>query len=114
MLRISATPLSKGDDREIVTDDEVIAEGLIASGISINEGVSKAIEENNKLDDDLLLLDLADKKRKEIQAEYTRLGLTIRPLVLIQFPNGNEEWIERVKNTLADMGYPETSGLVTS
>ena len=114
VLRISATPLSKGDDREIVTDDEVIAEGLIASGISINEGVSKAIEENNKLDDDLLLLDLADKKRKEIQAEYTRLGLTIRPLVLIQFPNGNEEWIERVKNTLADMGYPETSGLVTS
>ena len=32
--------------------------------------MAKAIEENNKLDDDLLLLDLADKKRKEIQAEY--------------------------------------------
>jgi type III restriction enzyme len=114
VLRISATPLSKGDDQEIVTDDEVIAEGLIAAGISINEGVSKAIEENNKLDDDLLLIELADKKRKEIWAEYKKLGLNIRPLVLIQFPNGNEEWIERVKNTLSDMGYPETSGLVTS
>jgi type III restriction enzyme len=114
VLRISATPLSKGDDQEIVTDNEVIAEGLIAAGISINEGVSKAIEENNKLDDDLMLLSLADKKRQEIWREYNNLGLSIRPLVLIQFPNGNEEWIERVKNTLSDMGYPETSGLVTS
>lgn len=87
---------------------------MIAAGISINEGVSVAIEENNRLDDDLLLLDLADKKRKEIQEEYDRRGLKIRPLVLIQFPNGYEEWIERVKQALNDLGYPSTSGLVVS
>ena len=114
VLRISATPISKGDHNEIITDDEVIGAGLIATGISINEGVSKAIQDNNKLDDDLLLIDLADKKRKEIQAEYDRRGLKIRPLVLIQFPNGSEDWIERVKRALDDLGYPETSGLVTS
>ncbi len=114
VLRISATPVSKGDHTEIITDDEVIAAGLIAAGISINEGVSAAIEENNKLDDDLLLLELADKKRKEIQEGYDRRGLNIRPLVLIQFPNGSEEWIKRVKDTLADMGYSETSGLTAS
>lgn len=114
VLRISATPISKGDHNEIITDDEVIGAGLITTGISINEGVSKAIQDNNKLDDDLLLIDLADKKRKEIQAEYDKRGLKIRPLVLIQFPNGSEDWIERVKRALDDLGYPETSGLVTS
>lgn len=114
VLRISATPISKGDHNEIITDDEVIGAGLIASGIAINEGVSKAIQENNNLDDDLLLLDLADKKRKEIQEEYNKRGLNIRPLVLIQFPNGSEEWIERVKRGLENLGYPESSGLVTS
>ena len=114
ILRISATPVGKGDHTEIISDDEVIAAELIAAGISINEGVSKAIEENNSLDDDLLLLDLADKKRKEIQAEYDKRGLSIRPLVLIQFPNGSEEWIERVKQELDDLGYSKNSGLVAS
>lgn len=35
-------------------------------GISVNEGVTQAIQENNNLDDDLMLLELADKKRKQI------------------------------------------------
>ena len=114
VLRISATPISQGDHVETIKDDEVISAGLIATGIAINEGVSRAIQENNNLDDDIRLLDLADKKRREIQAEYDRLGLRIRPLVLIQFPNGSEEWIRRVKEALADMGYTENSGLVAS
>ena len=114
VLRISATPISKGDSVEEIKDDEVIAAGLIATGISINEGVSQAIQENNNLDDDIQLLELADKKRKEVQAEYDKLELKIRPLVLIQFPNGREDWIKRVKEALADMGYPESSGLVAS
>lgn len=114
VLRISATPVSKGDHTEIIKDNEVIAAGLIATGISINEGVSAAIQENNNLDDDLMLLELADKKRKEIQKQYDDLDLKIRPLVLIQFPNGSDEWIKRVKDTLDDMGYSESSGLVAS
>ena len=114
VLRISATPTTKGDASEVIPDDEVIAAGLIAQSISINEGVSATIQDNNNLDDDLLLLKLADKKRKEIQEEYDKLGLKIRPLVLIQFPNGSEEWIDRVKQALSDMGYSENSGLVTS
>lgn len=113
VLRISATPISTGV-QEVIEDNEVIASGLIASGISINSGVSKAIEDNNNLDDDLLLLRLADDKRKEIQSEYERLGLNIRPLVLIQFPNGSEEWITRIKQELNNMGYSDNSGLVTS
>lgn len=114
VLRISATPISKGDHTEIVSDGEAIAAGLIATGIAINEGVSQAIQENNKLDDDLMLIELADKKRQEIQAEYDRRGLNIRPLVLIQFPNGYDEWIDRVKQALDNLGYGPASGMVAS
>lgn len=114
VLRISATPISKGNHTEIIEDNEVISSGLIASGISINNGVAKAVEDNNNLDDDLLLISLADKKRKEIQNEYSKLGLNIRPLVIIQFPNGSDEWISRIKQELQNLGYGENSGLVTS
>jgi hypothetical protein len=38
---------------------------LIAAVISKTKVSTAAIEENNSLDDDLLLLDLADEKRKD-------------------------------------------------
>ncbi len=115
VLRISATPATQNSYTEVISDDEVISAGLIASSISINEGLSKAIEEHNNLDDDLLLITLADKKRKEIIEEYRKHGIDyIRPLVLIQFPNGQDEWIERVKSELDKLGYTKESGLVAS
>lgn len=115
VLRVSATPITGGGNEiEKIPDEEVIPTGLISKGISINDGVSKALEDNNEADSDLLLLHLADEKRKEIQAEYDKLGLKIRPLVLIQFPNGLDEWITRIKQELTNMGYGENSGLVTS
>lgn len=114
VIRASATPIRTPAYKETITDEEVIREGLIAEGISINEGVSRSLEENNNIDDDLLLIELADKKRKEILEKYTELNINVRPLVIIQFPNGNEDWIERVKIKLESMGYGDSSGLTTS
>jgi type III restriction enzyme len=114
VLRISATPTTQNTYTEVIDDDEVIGAGLITSSISINEGLSDAVEKNNNLDDDLLLVKLADLKRKEILTEYSKLNLNIRPLVLIQFPNGNPEWIERVKKSLNDMGYLDGNGDIAS
>lgn len=114
ILRISATPINVGDYNEKISDDEAISSGLISSGISVNEGLGRAVVENDELVEDLTLLDLADKKRKEIEAEYNRLNLNIKPLVIIQFPNGSDEWIARVKSELENMGYSEENGLVTS
>ncbi len=114
ILRISATTKAKDGYKETVSDDEVIAAGLIASGISINEGLSTEAAFNDNYVDDLLLLQMADNKRKAVLAEYEKRNLNIRPLVLIQFPNGSEEWIARVKSALANMGYTEKNGLVTS
>ncbi|MCR4586092.1 MAG: DEAD/DEAH box helicase family protein [Lachnospiraceae bacterium] len=114
VLRVSATPVTVADHVETISDDEVISAGLIAMGISVNEGVTQAIQENNNLDDDLMLLEMADKKRKAIKAEYEKQGIDVNPLVVIQFPNGYPEWIDRVKQALSDMGYPESSGFVAS
>lgn len=116
VLRISATPVSKGDHVEMIKDEEVIYEGLIASGISINEGVSDALEEKGATDQsiDLLLIELADQKRKELQREYDRLGVGVNPLVLIQFPSGSDYWIERVLDKLESIGYSRNSDLVTA
>lgn len=114
ILRISATTKTKDGYQEIISDDEVIAAGLIASGISINENLSKEAVYNDNYVDDLLLLQMADAKRKEILAEYEKRNINIRPLVLVQFPNGSDEWISKVKAELANMGYTEKNGLVTS
>ncbi len=114
ILRISATTKSKYGYKETVTDDEVIAAGLIASGISINEDLKNQSAFNDNYVDDLLLLQMADAKRREIQNEYDKRNLNIRPLVLIQFPNGSDEWIAKVKAELSNMGYTEKNGLVTS
>ena len=114
VLRISATTKTKQGHIETITDDEVIAAGLIASGISINEGLTVEAALNDDYVDDLTLLHMADEKRKAILAEYTARNLNIRPLVLIQFPNGSDEWIARVKSELSRMGYTERNGLVTS
>ncbi len=114
VLRISATPDTQGDFKDVVNDDDVIDAGLIATGIAVNEGVKVTMQESNNDADDLLLINLADQKRKDILIEYGRLGLNIRPLVLIQFPNGSDDWIERVKDYLSDIGYPKDSGLVAS
>ena len=114
VLRISATTKAKEGYKETISDDEVISAGLIASGISINEDLSREAAFNDDYVDDLLLLQMADAKRKHILLEYEQRHLNIRPLVLIQFPNGKDEWIARVKATLDDMGYNEKNGLVTS
>lgn len=114
ILRISATTKTKTGHIEKVSDDEVIGAGLIASGISINEGLAVEAAYNDNYVDDLLLLRMADEKRKQILAEYEARNLNIRPLVLIQFPNGSDEWIARVKSELSRMGYTEKNGLVTS
>ncbi len=114
VLRISATTKSRDGYVETISDEEVINAGLIASGISINEDLSIEAAANDNYVDDLLLLHMADEKRKQILAEYDGRNLKIRPLVLVQFPNGSDEWIARIKSELTRMGYSDRSGLVTS
>lgn len=114
IVRVSATA-EKNNNYEFINIDEldVIDEGLITKALYVNEGV----EDNIKIDDDYdYLLDLADANRKNIAARYKEVlpeGKIIRPLVLIQFPNGQPETIEAVEKKLESMGYTYDNGMVS-
>lgn len=111
IIRVSATAekVSYNEYYEI-EEDEVIEAGLISRAIYVNEGV----DENKKIENDYdYLLDLADEKRKAIQAEYDKRGISIRPLVLIQFPAGDPKTIEAVEEKLASMKYTYDNKMVS-
>ena len=111
IIRVSATAV-KNNRYEFFEIDEldVIEAGLITKALYVNEGIT-----NNMLigEDYDTLLELADAKRKEIWARYKERGKIIRPLVLIQFPNGKPETIAAVEEKLQDMGYTYDNGMVS-
>ena len=111
IIRVSATAV-KVPHYEFyeIPEDDVIEAGLISRAIYVNEGVNENTQITNDYD---YLLDLADRKRKEIQEAYDKLGIRIRPLVLIQFPSGQPETIQAVENKLDSMGYTYDNGLVS-
>jgi hypothetical protein len=110
-IRVSATAVQNKRYAFFEIDElDVIDAGLITKALYVNEG----LKDNLNIDDDYdTLLDLADKKRKEIAGRYQSIGKTIRPLVLIQFPNGKPETIEAVEAKLESMGYTYENGMVS-
>ena len=114
IIRVSATATQNNRYEYIEIDElDVIDEGLITKALYVNEG----IEDNTEISDDYdCLLDLADAKRKAIAARYQEVlpeGKIIRPLVLIQFPNGQPETIRAVERKLESMGYTYENGMVS-
>lgn len=88
IIRASATPRDKSDTNSIViTDDEVIEEGLIKKFISINEGIKNDSIYNNE---STFLLNKALEKREEIKLHFVNNNVYINPLVVIQLPNANK------------------------
>lgn len=110
-IRVSATAVENKRYEFFEIDElDVIEVGLITKALYVNEGIT----ENLNIDDDYdTLLDLADNKRKEIADRYKLIGKTIRPLVLVQFPNGKPETIEAVEEKLESMGYTYENGMVS-
>ena len=110
IVRVSATTVASNNvELYEVDEQDVINEGLITSAISVNEGIESGVSQF-----DNILLELADKKRTQILAEYNKIGKKIRPLVLIQFPNGSPEKIEEVENKLREMGYSRENKMVAA
>ncbi|MBO5564577.1 MAG: DEAD/DEAH box helicase family protein [Lachnospiraceae bacterium] len=114
IIRVSATAVeNKRYEFYEIDELDVIDEGLITKALYVNEGV----EDNVEITDDYdYLLDLADAKRKAIAARYQEVlpeDKVIRPLVLIQFPNGQPETIRAVERKLESMGYTYDNGMVS-
>lgn len=111
-IRVSATASqNKKCEYFEIDETDVINAGLITKALYVNEGVDDNAEVSEDYD---CLLELADEKRKQIQAQYKSIvpNKSIRPLVLIQFPNGQPETVAAVEEKLADMGYTYENGMV--
>lgn len=111
IIRVSATAVENKRYEYFEIDEvDVINAGLITKALYVNEGLVDGMEITNDYE---CLLDLADAKRKTIAARYKELGKAIRPLVLIQFPNGQPETIRAVEAKLESMGYTYDNGMVS-
>lgn len=111
IIRVSATAVENKRYEYLEIDEvDVINAGLITKALYVNEGLADGMEISNDYE---CLLDLADAKRKAIAARYKELGKAIRPLVLIQFPNGQPETIRAVEIKLESMGYTYDNGMVS-
>lgn len=111
IIRVSATA-QKVNHHEFyeISEEDVINAGLITKAIYVNEDVDERKQITNDYE---YLLELADKKRKEIQSAYDAIQTNIRPLVLIQFPMGQLETIAGVEAKLESMGYTYDNGMVS-
>lgn len=111
IIRVSATAIQNSRYAFYEIDElDVIDAGLITKALYVNEGVM----DNVTIDDDYdYLLTLADEKRKAITERYKVNDKNIRPLVLIQFPNGQPETIKVVEEKLKLMGYTYENGMIS-
>lgn len=99
-IRISATPITKGDEMVNVLREDVIAEEMIKSGIVLNPAIDVA--RSDGLTANQWLIKEALNKRNELAAAYRELGVGINPLLLIQLPNDSSEANTAEDNTIKE------------
>ncbi|MEI8087797.1 MAG: DEAD/DEAH box helicase family protein, partial [Paludibacter sp.] len=106
IIEVSATPDYEptiSDVRKNLADfieverEEVIGEGLIKEKIVCQ--TEENLQKHKAQDFDHVLLDLAIEKKQELEAEYSRLGKNINPLILIQLPNDDTKSIDQGNKT---------------
>lgn len=85
-IRISATPISQGDEMVTVYREDVVKEEMIKESIVLNPALNPGDE---SLTETLIREALA--KRNEIAQAYNSLNININPLLLIQLPNDTNE-----------------------
>lgn len=111
IIRASATPVKNKNATVIEIDElDVIREGLICKRLYINEGVDTNIQIENEYK---YLIDLAIKKRNNINVEYkNKVNENINPLLIIQLPNGekSEHLITCIEEFLSGKGYTYEDG----
>ncbi len=94
IIRCSATPLVDKNAHLIeISENDVIAEGLIKKLFVINENFPREIETQNHT---FYLLENALKKQCELKAAFKTLGSNVNPLIVVQLPNKNETLLDSV------------------
>lgn len=113
IIRVSATAKkNKLYEYYEIPEIDVINSGLITRALYINEDV----DYNGDFESEHgYLIEIADRKREQIAQAYSEqsgIAKTIRPLVIIQFPNSSDKLIEAVEVKLAEMGYTYANKMV--
>ena len=88
-IRISATPITNGDEKVKVYRDDVIREEMIKEQVVLNPRID--VSQTAGLTANQWLIKEAIQKREELAAAYEKLGVKINPLLLIQLPNDTSE-----------------------
>lgn len=99
-IRISATPITTGDEMVNVLREDVIAEDMIKSGIVLNPSID--VTHSEGLTANQWLIKEALSKRNELCAAYKELEVNINPLLLIQLPNDSSETNTAEDNTIKE------------
>ena len=102
IIRCSATPLINNNVALIeISEDEVIAEGLIKKQLVINEDFPQAITTNNQTE---YLLEKALNKQLELINRYHKKNKQINPLIIVQMPNNSDALFNIIENYLFSVG----------
>lgn len=116
-FRISATPITSGDDSHTIDREEVVKEQMIKSGLVLNPALKPTTMDEASMVQ--YLTRQALDKRNELQRAYQKVGSNVKPLLLIQLPNDTsaslsseevqlaeevKEYLEKVKGISAGNG----------
>ena len=88
-IRVSATPVTNSDYKTIVERADVVKAEMIKEGIILNPALDEYEQEGRTLN--MVLMDIALKKREQLIEAYQKVGSNIHPLLLIQLPNDEKE-----------------------
>lgn len=103
-LRISATPKTavNGTTQKVLVDrKDVINAGMIKKEVVLNPDIDVDASDPMSLEERLLKVAL--QKRQQIADEYERLGINIKPLLLVQLPNDTSDKMTDDDNKVAEL-----------
>ncbi|MFV0496725.1 MAG: DEAD/DEAH box helicase family protein [Candidatus Fimivivens sp.] len=108
IIRCSATPkrIAKAEIIEI-SEEEVIAAGLIKKMLVINENFPQKVETDDQI---AYLLEKAYIKRRELRSEYLQREKNINPLIIVQIPNKSESLQDGVERYFEEQGITYENG----
>lgn len=110
IIRCSATPLIDRTAKVVeISEDEVIAEGLIKKQLIINENFPQSIVTNNQTE---YLIEKALEKQIELINTFNRINKAINPIIIVQMPNNSEALFVVVENYLRTKGITIENGLL--
>lgn len=102
IIRCSATPKGVHNAEIIeISEEDVIAEGLIKKMLVINEDFPQTVETGNQID---FLLDKAYKKQRDLRTAFLALKKDINPLIVVQIPNKSEILQDEVERWFEKQG----------